>query len=250
MQEVVQVAVANWGTALSDREVDEGIAALQTQLDRDLHSEWGVQARLFALRPVAPRAGVLGLILREGTAAAATADYEATSAGLPLAEVFLGELAKGQQWTHAASGALLRMLVDPIGPRGVYGQNGDGADAVCRLYAHEITAACAGYQHGYQIEGWQVSDFVRRAWFGEGGPVRGYDHCGRIHSVFGVLEGEEVIAYDLSRDVWLAVGARAVREVPAPTGPRLRRFACMLERARRRPKKGVGPGEDPIWGGP
>jgi hypothetical protein len=253
MERRIEVAVANWGTALTDRDIDDGIGALQTQLDRDFSPEWGVKAHLFPLRPLAYRSDVLGLILRKGKSADSD-HYEATSAGLPLVEVFPDELDAGQQWTHPASRELLTMLVDAIAGHGVYWQAEDGDARTDRLYAHEITAPCASYCHGYAIGGWQVSDFVHRAWFGATAPLRGYDHCGRIHCAFDVLDGERVFAYDLRTGAWFEIGARDRREVPAPSGRRLERLAAALKE----PHRAVQPltlDDDPgppgpIWGGP
>jgi hypothetical protein len=252
MDEVIQVAVANWSTALRDREVDEGIEALQSQLDRDFSPEWGVRARLFALRPVEPRAGVFGLVLRPDPSAGAVR-LEATTYGLPLADVFLGDLEAGQQWTQPASRELLRLLVDPVTGGAVLGPAGPRWEYRSRVYPHDITAPCAAYEHGYEIGGWQVSDFVRRAWFGDVPAVHGYDHCGRIHHPFGVLEGDHVFAYDLASDTWLEIGARRIRIVEAPPGLRLARFACGFSRPRRRPPERIVEPQDPtdpIWGGP
>lgn len=249
MGEVIQVAVANWRTALTDDEVDRGIEALQTQLDRDFTPEWGIRAELAALRPVAPRQGVWGLLLRPERSDAAHFHYEATTAGLPVAEVFLGDVPDGEQWTHAASRELLQMLVDPVAAHGAYGPFHRDGDPAYWLWAHEVTAACGGYQYGYDIRGWHVSDFVRRAWFGVGQPTRGFDHCGRIHSAFGVLDGERVFAYDLVRGVWLEIASTAVQEVPRPPGLRLARFAAALQAARKRVGT-LGGQEGGIWGGP
>src|SRR5262245_58636638 len=127
MREVVQVAVANWGTVLTDADVEGGIEALQTQLDRDFSPEWGIRARLFALRPVTPSDGAFGLVLRPGTSAHAFVHYEATTAGLPVAEVFVGELEDGQRWTHPASRQLLQKLVDPVASRGAFEYGDEGA---------------------------------------------------------------------------------------------------------------------------
>jgi hypothetical protein len=250
MGEVIQVAVANWGTALGDDEVDRGIDALQTQLDRDFAPEWGVRAKLTPLRPVVRQPGVWGLLLRRGKSADAQFHCEASTAGLPVAEVFVGDLADGQQWTHAASRALLEMLVDPVASRGAYGPfRGNGEQPASWLWAHEITAPCSRYERGYEIRGWRVSDFVRPAWFGVGQPARGFDHCARIHTAFGVLDGERVFAYDLSSGAWLEVGSNSVREVAQPPGPRLARLVAALTAARTRVGT-HGRQEGGIWGGP
>jgi hypothetical protein len=251
MQEVIHVAVADWGTGLSTAEVDQGIQALQTQLDRDFAPTWGVRARLTALRPVLPEAGVWGLILHPGKPDSAPLHFEGTTSGQPVAEVFLGALEAGQQWTHAASRALLEMVVDPVASRGVLGPSRDVEVHTGWLWAHDVTAPCGGYQHGYQISGRQVSDFVRPAWFGAGEPTRGFDHCGRIHQAFGVLEGELTYAYDLRKSVWFAVGATSVATITQPPSQRLARFIAALAA----PRTFVGtpnphPQEGGVWGGP
>jgi hypothetical protein len=246
MNRVIEVGVANWDTALTDDEIDRGVRALQVQLDRDFSPHWGVTARVRALRPVEPTPGLFGLALHAGTSASAGARFEATSAGLPQAEVFLGDLPPGRQWTHPASRELLQLLVDPVVSRAVYRADDDGTHAH-RLYAHEICAPCSGYDHGYDVDGWRVSDFVHPAWFG-GHSSRGtFDHLGRIDRAWGVLDGARVFAYDLATRGWLAIGAGGSSPWTPPPGTRLDRLATALARDIAR----VNPYEDDgIWGGP
>jgi hypothetical protein len=91
---------------------------------------------------------------------------------------------------------------------------------------------------------------VRRAWFGDGEPKRGFDHCGRIHRAFDVLDGERVLAYDLARDVWLEVWADGVAELPAPPWPRAARLFAAFAKPRLRTGRRDEGGAPPLWGGP
>jgi hypothetical protein len=246
MNGVIEVGVANWETPLTDREIDSGVRALQVQLDRDFSPEWGVRAHLSVLRPVGPAAGMFGLALRPGTLADAGRRFEATTTGLPQAEVFVGDLGPGQQWTHAASRELLQLLVDPVVSRAVFRFEAGGSLGRL-LYAHDVCAPCAAYEHGYDVDGWRVANFVRGAWFGGDPSPSGFDHLRRIDRAWGVLDGERVFAYDLADDRWLAFGAHGPSPATPASGTRLHRLAAALLPFRDR----LNPFEDDgIWGGP
>jgi hypothetical protein len=186
---------------------------------------------------------------------------DATSQGLPLAHVFLGDLAPGQHWTHAASRELLNLLVDPIVSRMAYRPVGQGDQQRHRLYVHDIAAPCAGYDHGYDIGDWRVSDFVHEAWFTDDPPVAQpqLDQQHRIDRAFGLLPGERVFAYDLVEDVWLAIEADVrtgeLRETPRhPIGLRAQRLAQLMSvqrnRVRFREECGYGVPYGGVPGGP
>jgi hypothetical protein len=110
-----------------------------------------------------------------------------------------------------------------------------------------VCAPCAAYEHGYDIDGWRVANFVRGAWFGGASSPAGFDHLGRIHRAWGVLDGEHVFAYDLANDRWLAVGAADSSPATPVPGTRLHRLAAALVPAPER----LHPFDDGgIWGGP
>jgi hypothetical protein len=235
----VRVAVVNHSYALDGDAVTSGLTALQTQVSDHLAPAWNVDAELFRLEPPTPCAGVFGLVLRDDKPGRTVP--EATSYGLPLAHVFLGDLSPGQHWTHAASGELLNLLVDPVAGRLTYRRDGDGADQRHRLYVHDVVAPCAGYDHGYDVAGWRVSDFVHEAWFSDDPsvPRPRYDHQRRIHRPFWLLSGERVFAYDLVQDIWLEIAADRVtgqlHETPGhPGSARARRLAHLMGEPRRR----------------
>jgi hypothetical protein len=256
----VRVAIVNYSCSPDDEAVTSGITALQAQVSDHLAPAWCVDAELFRLEPPTPCAGAFGLILRDGGPDDSLA--EATTTGLPLAHVFLGDLAPGQHWTHAASRELLNLLVNPIVSRMAYRRTGDGADQRHRLYVHDVVAPCAGYDHGYEVGGWRVSDFVHEAWFTDDLPASRprFDREHRIHQPFGVLPGERVFAYDLVQDAWLCIAADertgALTEAPGrPTGARARRLVQMMSDSRRRihDRERCGSGKNPdgaVMGGP
>jgi len=243
MPTTVRVAVVNYSCKLDDEAVTSGITALQAQVSDHLAPVWNVDAELFRLEPPTPCAGVYGLMLRDGTPddGLDQGTAEATSHGLPLAHVFLGDLPPSQHWTHAASRELLNLLVDPIVSRMVYRQLGDGPDQRHRLYVHDIVAPCATYAHGYDVAGWRVADFVHEAWFVDEAPhpKAGFDHQRRIRRAFELLPGERVYAYDLVQDAWVAIDAdpktgELKESAERPQSLRARRLVAMLAEARAR----------------
>jgi hypothetical protein len=244
MSAKIKVAVVNYA-GLSDHDVTSGIAALQAQVSDDLLRAWGVDAELFHLEKIEPRANVYGLILtRSKSQGAKSPPYpEATTHGLPLANVFLGDLADGQDWTHAASRELLNLLVEPIVSNLVYRQVGHDDGERHYVYVRDITAPCASYLHGYQQRGRRVADFVHPVWFSSSGhaDVRSaFDQERRIRAPFGILEGERVYAYDLDRDEWLAIEVDPTTGVvneskgEEPTHIRAQRLARFMKEHRTR----------------
>jgi hypothetical protein len=262
MSIMVRVAVVNHSRDLDNDAVTSGITTLQAQVSDHLAPAWNVDAELFRLEPPTPCAGVYGLMLHDVKSEGALDQRypEATTNGLPLAHVFLGDLAPGQQWTHAASRELLNLLVDPIVSRMIYRHAGEGADQRHRLYVHDIVAPCAGYEHGYDLGDWRVSDFVNEAWFSNDSPVAQpqFDQVQRIDRAFGLLPGERVFAYDLVQDLWLAIEADGrtgeLRETPRhPRGLRAQRLAQMMSVRRERVgsgHKGAPRNEGGVMGGP
>lgn len=243
MASAVRVAIVNYSCRLDDRDVVSGVEALQTQVSEHLCRVWNVDAEVFLLDQLQPVAGAWGLMLRDLKADDPESGRlpEVTSFGLPLANVFLGDDAPDQDWTHAASRDLANLLVDPAASRLVSRQVTVGGDVHHRMHVHDITAPCAGYGSGYRIGRWQVCDFVERGWFCDRprADAAGLDHRNLIRAPFGVLPGERVFAYDLVDQRWLAISADPatgdLTEAPGePTGTRLSRLVDFMDKPRER----------------
>jgi hypothetical protein len=161
----IQVSIINASTVLSDGEVDDAVAALQTQVHRDFAPAWGIDADLhFIPRGQRPAPGSWWLaVLDDSDQAGALGYHDITSEGLPLGKVFArSDLRFGAEWTVSASHELLEMLADPDVNLAAYVEE---ARNTWRLYAYEVCDPCESDHYGYQIESVLVSDFVYPGWF-------------------------------------------------------------------------------------
>src|SRR5437899_11934449 len=95
---------------LAETRLDELAQALQTQVDRDLGPVWGVTALISTCRPERADARSWHLIVVDRPRLGLGVHVDGR--GRPFAEVQACE-----DWTLAASHALLEMLVDPRGAR-------------------------------------------------------------------------------------------------------------------------------------
>lgn len=212
MTSEIRIAVVNQ-SELDDRDVMDGVAALQKQVSEDFGPVWQVDARLVAV----PREnrhdrmpGHWGLILLDETRHPAAEDdpmdpvlgyHDLTTGGLPLSRVFVNRVPAGQDWTHWASHELLEMLVDPDVDTAVYGA-ADGRSP--RFHAREVCDPCAAYANGYECAGRHVADFVFPSWFRHhlGVQEEGFDERHLISHRFEVLPHGYVSVFDPGDSVW------------------------------------------------
>jgi hypothetical protein len=181
----IQVGVVNH-SSLTRKEVQQGMAVLQCQVDEDFGHVWNVDARLELLPQTKPKDNryrdYWALILLDSEAQIASPNspppppsarprqlgyHDVTSAGLPLAKVFVGTTEKERKdWVHTASHELLEMLADPDLSQVVLVH----PDAPrLRIYAREVCDPVKPL--AYEKCGMIVSDFVYPAWFSPSLPV-------------------------------------------------------------------------------
>jgi hypothetical protein len=173
----IRVGVVNH-SSLTPAEVRKGVAALQCQVDEDFGHVWNVDARLELLPKTKPKddryRDYWALILLDSETQILAPNspprkakprqlgyHDLTSAGLPLAKVFVGTTEKERtDWVHTASHELLEMLADPDLSQVVLVH----PDAPrLRIYAREVCDPVKPL--GYVKCGARVSDFVYPAWF-------------------------------------------------------------------------------------
>lgn len=195
----IKIIFTNSSTILSDAEVVAAIPNLQIQISRDFAPIWGVDADLsFAAAgaPVPPGAWQIG-VFDNSDQAGALGYHDLTPAGLPLAKVFAAtDRQNNSSWTVTASHELLEMLGDPDINLCALLQIG----LEISFYAYEVCDACEADEHGYDINGTLVSDFVYPAWF-EGFRQPGstqFDHQNKIAKPFELLPGGYVSVFDVS----------------------------------------------------
>lgn len=159
---MIEIAVRNLSSVVSDTELAHALPAFQKQVSRDFCSAYGIDAKLLLLaRAAKPPAGRWQLsVFDDADAANALGYHETTKAGLPLGKVFAKTtMTYGGLWTVTFSHELLEMLLDPQ-------INLTVADAASRRsYSYEACDAVEADELGYKIDGVQVSDFVLPSYF-------------------------------------------------------------------------------------
>jgi hypothetical protein len=194
-----QVAIMNESTCLTDEQVRAILPALQKQIDRDFAPVWGVSAELvFVPHGEATPGGAWWLVFLDNPDQAGLLGYhDLNNGGLPLGKVFAkSDIDKGQKWTVTASHELLEMLVDPSINLTVIVQP-DSSGGL--LYPYEVCDPCEADEHGYDIDGVTVADFVYPSWFEPFRPAgTRFDHQNKIQKPFQLLPGGYIGVYDLS----------------------------------------------------
>jgi len=197
----IHVALINAATAVSDAEVQEAMAALQTQVHRDFAPIWGKDADLVFVPPGSdPPSGAWWLVMLDTSDQAGALGYhDLTSQGLPLGKVFAkSDIDNGYVWTVTASHELLELLADPDINLTTFVEQlqHDGAGSG-RLYAYEVCDACEADQYGYKIDDTTVSDFVTPAWFESFWPPGSsqFDYQNQIQRPFELLPGGYIGVY-------------------------------------------------------
>ena len=227
----LKVAVVNSSSVLSDDEVLPVVNALQRQVAEDFAPAWGIDADLtFVPHGQTPAPDAWWLVLADDSDQAAALGYhETTDAGKPLGYVFARTAAQDNvQWSITASHELLEMLADPEINLTVFVQSSAIAGT---LYAYEVCDACEADQHGYEIDGVWVSDFVYPAWF-ESSQRPGstqFDHTRHLDSPLPtLLPGGYIGSFEVGtgsgwRQVTAMHPARGMRNVVAARGSRRQR---------------------------
>jgi len=198
-----RVAVLNQAESVDAKEVEAVVAALQTQVHRDLAPTWGIDAELFLVQAgKTPPEKTWWLHLQDDTedAGAGVLGYRyVNAAGLPLGRVGIGSSKRaGFEWSIAASHTLLQFLANPKGNITVL----EGG----RFIPQEICRPCYGERWSYQINTVKVSDFVLPAWFESYRKPRSarFDYGGHVSEPFQVLPGGYVFYFDegKSQSLW------------------------------------------------
>jgi N-acetylmuramoyl-L-alanine amidase len=195
----IKVSIINESTVVSDNEVVDAIADLQTQVSRDFAPAWGIDADLtFVPSGSQPARGSWWLsILDNSDQAGALGYHDTTNEGLPLGKVFAAtDKQLGTSWTVTASHELLEMLGDPDINLTAFVQSSDTTGS---LYAYEVADACEADNYGYTIGNTLVSDFVFPAWFESFAPAgTQLDQQGQIKKPFELLPGGYISVLDIT----------------------------------------------------
>lgn len=199
---MIEIAIKNLSTVVSDVEVAHVLPAFQTQVSRDFAGVWGIDAKLHLLsKGAAVPAGFWQLgIFDDADTAGALGYHETTAKGLPLGKVFAKTtLTYGGLWTVTFSHELLEMLLDPtINLLAI-------DESHSKAYAYEACDAVEADELGYPINGVQVSDFVLPSFF-EPDITLGKTHKrsfgGHVTKAFEIAKGGYLSVLDLKTGTW------------------------------------------------
>jgi hypothetical protein len=200
--QTITVAVVNLAD-VSDGDIENGVEALQMQLDAHFAEAWHISAQLETLGPDEDRPHAWGLVLGHTIEQLRMLGYrDTTKHGLPLALVGVHN---EQPWTYPASRQLLQMLANPYGRLAACGTAPpDPPDLVLLDVCAPVEDS--GNIYVVQVSGdgeWPVSNFVYPSWFQPGGP-RPYDYLRRVRGPREISAlGGHLVFFDLAQQSWM-----------------------------------------------
>jgi hypothetical protein len=234
---MLQIAVVNESTAISDADVQAMLPAFTQQWNNDLQPIWGVEDATFTFVPAgqSPAAGTWWVVfLDDSDQASALAYHDLTNEGLPISKVFVKTiLADNASVSVGATHEICEMAVDPWlnsayqDPQGVF-------------WAGEICDPVEDDQYGYGIGGVLVTDFVTPNWFAHQYALGDIDFKRHTNAAFEILTGGYAQKFDPQQGWQQVTGAKARRSRRAHAADgsrrerRVRGAGEILERSRAR----------------
>ena len=204
---MLQIAVINDSTAISDAEIQKMLPAFDQQWNNDLEKVWGVTSASFQFlnRGQAPDAGSWWLVFLDNSDdPRALAYHDVTTEGLPLSKIFVKTiLADKASVSVGATHEMCEMAVDPW-LNSAY-QDPDGV-----FWAGEICDPVEDDQYGYLIDGTLVTDFITPDWFAYKNAKDVIDFKGHADTPFQVLTGGYAQKFD-PESGWVQVNGKQVR---------------------------------------
>jgi hypothetical protein len=219
---MLQIAVINESSAISDRDVQSMIPAFSAQWNNDLNVVWGVGAALFAFcakGSLPPASSWWVVFLDDSTQADELAYHDLTDEGLPISKIFVKTIqADNASVSVGATHEICEMAVDPW-------LNSAYQDSQGTFWAGEVCDPVEDDQYGYEIRGVLVTDFVTPNWFGHQNAVGALDLRQQAHKAFEVLTGGYAQKYEPPAGWVQITGAKAEKSkrAKAQTGSRRER---------------------------
>jgi len=201
---MIEVAITNDSTMLTDAEVANVIPALQAQVTLDFCPVWGIDATIkFYPKGTMPPATAWRLSAADDSDQVGAGGYHLTKLGVPYGYVFVKtDIQAGMAWSATMSHELLEMLADPYVMCVVdIASNGGFLRGGGTLLPQEVADAPESDAFGYARPGAdgnsvRLSDFVTPSWFGSPVPPNGYPGCkgsfdftGSCTAAFQILSG-------------------------------------------------------------
>src|SRR5262245_51634495 len=183
---MIQIAVLNESTAISDADIRAMLPAFRHQWNVDLQPIWGVGDAdfTFVLKDKSPAVGTWWVVfLDDSDQADALAYHDLTNEGLPISKVFVRSiLADKASLSVGATHEICEMAVDPW-------LNSAYQDPHGIFWAGEVCDPVEDDQYGYDIAGTLVTDFVTPNWFAHEHAHGAIDFRGYANAAFEILTG-------------------------------------------------------------
>jgi hypothetical protein len=176
---MIQIAVINAATTVTDAELVAVTGALQIQCDRDFAKHWGYSCSLMPVsKGQTPPASMWWLTLLDTADVANALGYhDRTTTGMPIGKVFVQTAIDDKvTWSSVASHELLEMLGDPGVNRCAEFDSTKGLPVA--MMAYELCDAVESVS--YMIGSVEVSDFLTPDWFIQGLSAGPFDHLGKL----------------------------------------------------------------------
>lgn len=202
---MMQIAVKNQSTVVTDAQLQAALAAFQQQVSHDFAKAWDLDATLHFLpkqSPV-PSGYALIVVLDDADQAGALGYHDIQTTGEPLGKVFAKTtIMYGGHWTVTFSHELLEMIADP------YINLVAACDRQNRMYAYEVCDAVEDDNFGYMINGILVSDFVLPHWFDEHATRKNqFSFKNHVRAPFQLAPGGYISYLDLGTGQWQQITA-------------------------------------------
>jgi hypothetical protein len=218
---MIQVAIINQSTVVTDEVLQSYVHAIQMQITRDFAPIWGTYAQLSFVGKgqTAPATSWWLTVLDNSDQAGALGYHDTTPAGLPSGKVFAQtDLTYGYKLSVTLSHEVLEMLADPWIFSTVVVNFTVGGVVGPTLMALEVCDAVEDDALGYDINGITVSDFQTPSWFDSMGTK--YDFCGHCTAPLQILAGGYMGVMPFSSPHgWSQVAAEGVPHRSANAAP-------------------------------
>jgi hypothetical protein len=203
---MIQIAVKNESTAISDADVRVMLPAFDRQWNQDLASVWSVEQATFTYVSSDLPAGSWWVVfLDDSDQANALAYHDLTDQGLPISKVFVRTILNDRASVSVgATHELCEMAVDPWLNSAYQDQNGV-------FWAGEICDPVEDDQYGYKIGDILVTDFVTPDWFAHKYSQSNADFQNHAQNPFQILTGGYAQRFDPQQGWVQVTGSRARR---------------------------------------
>ncbi len=204
---MIEIAVKNLSTSVSDTDMKLMLLALQEQVSTDFKSVYGIDATLRWFEKSAKVPGGFWQLtaFENADQAGILGFHDKTAQGLPIGKAFVGTtLRYGGIPSVTVSHELLEMLGDPWVNLSVIDTN------LGRAWNYEMCDACEADELGYKRHGIQLSDFVKPSYFEpEVTHVsKGRTFCNRISDALTLAPGGYMGYWDFASKSWEQIDAK------------------------------------------